>query len=98
VQRIAVIAELLPDSEQQAQRLLDAGPPFDPGQLGLTSHDVYLAQGAVVFAFEGPEVERLVSELVDDPATSGSFSAWGPLLAGPPTIARPAYHWPDASS
>jgi hypothetical protein len=98
VQRIAVLAELRPDCEQQAQRLLADGPPFDPGQLGLTSHDVYLAHGAVVFAFEGPDVERLVSELVNDPAASGSFSAWGPLLAGPPTIARPAYHWPEASS
>ena len=98
VERIAVIAQLRPGSEERAKSLLAAGPPFEPATLGLTSHDVYLAHGAVVFAFEGRDVERLVSELLNDPSASGSFSAWGPLLAGPPTIALPAYHWPDASS
>jgi hypothetical protein len=43
--------------------------------------------------FEGLEVERRVADLVNDPAASGSFSAWGPLLDGPPMIARSAYHW-----
>lgn len=95
VDRIGVIAQLRPGSEEQARRLLEAGPPFDPAGLGLTRHDVYLGDQAVVFAFEGPDVERRVADLLDDPASSGSFSAWGPLLDGTPTIARSAYHWPD---
>jgi len=95
VERIVVIAPLRPDCEERARRLLETGPPFDPASLGLRSHDVYLAQEAVVFVFEGSEVERRVAEIVDDPAASGSFSAWGPLLDGAPTIARSAYHWAD---
>ena len=95
MERIAVIAQLRPGSEEQAKQLLAAGPPFDPASLGLTSHDVYLGHSSVVFAFEGPEVEHSVSDLVNDPASSGSFSAWGPLIDGSPTIARSAYHWPD---
>jgi hypothetical protein len=95
VERIAVIAQVRPGSEEQAKRLLAAGPPFDPASLGLISHDVYLGQGAVIFVFEGLEVERRVADLVNDPAASGSFSAWGPLLDGAPTIARSAYHWAD---
>jgi hypothetical protein len=93
-----VIAQLRPDCEERAKRLLAAGPPFDPSGLGLTSHDVYLGHRAVVFAFEGPDVERQLADLVNDPASSGSFSAWGPLLDGSPMIARSAYHWDDASS
>jgi hypothetical protein len=90
-----VITQLRPGSEEQAKRLLAAGPPFDPASLGLSAHDVYLGQGAVIFVFEGPEVERSVADLVNDPAASGSFSAWGPLLDGAPTIARSVYHWAD---
>ena len=90
-----MIAQLRPGSEEQAKQLVAAGPPFDPATLGLTSHDVYLSPRSVVFVFEGPEVERSVSDLVNDPASSGSFSAWGPLLDGSPAIARSAYHWPD---
>ena len=95
MERMAVIAELRPGCEEQARSLLAAGPPFDPTALGLTCHDVYLGHRAVVFAFEGPDVERRVAGLVNDPASSGSFSAWGPLLEGTPTIARSAYHWSD---
>ena len=90
-----MIARLRPDCEERAKQLLAAGPPFDPASLGLTSHDVYLGRRSVVFAFEGPEVERSVSDLVNDPASSGSFSAWGPLLDGSPALARSAYRWPD---
>jgi hypothetical protein len=95
VERIAVIAQLRPGSEERAKSLLAAGPPFEPATLGLTSHDVYLGHDAVVFVFEGREVERSVSDLVNDPASSGSFSAWGPILDGSPTLARSAYRWPD---
>ena len=95
MERIAVIAQLRPGSEERAKSLLAAGPPFEPATLGLTSHDVYLGPRSVVFVFEGPEVERSVSDLVNDPASSGSFSAWGPLLDGSPSLARSAYHWPD---
>ena len=98
MQRIAVIAQLQPGSAEQAKRLIADGPPFDPADLGLTGHDVYLGQTTVVFVFEGPDVERRVAELVNDPARSASFSAWAPMLAGPPTLARSAYHWAAAAS
>ena len=45
MERIAVIAQLRPGTEEQAKQLLAAGPPFDPASLGLTSHDVYLGHG-----------------------------------------------------
>jgi hypothetical protein len=47
----------------------------------------------VVFVFEGPGVEALVSKLIDDPASSGSFSVWGPLLAGTPVLAHEEFSW-----
>ena len=91
-----MIAQLRPGVEAQAKELAGRRSAVRSGRAsGSTCHDVYLGHGAVVFVFEGQEVERRVAEVVNDPAASGSFSAWGPLLDGTPTIARSAYHWPD---
>ncbi len=56
-------------------------------------HSIFLAEESVVFVFEGSDVEALVSRLIADPASSASFSVWGPLLAGTPTLAREEFHW-----
>ena len=61
--------------------------------LGLTSHDVYLGHENVVFVFIGPDVEREGARLLNDPVKSASFSAWGPLLEGAPSIAQPVCLW-----
>mgnify|MGYP006175960707 CR=1 FL=1 len=40
---------------------------------------------------KGPRSQ--LSKLIDDPASSGSFSVWGPLLAGTPTLAHEEVYW-----
>ena len=93
MERMVVTARLRPGSEEDAKRLLHSGPPFSPARLGLQRHDVYLGQEMVVFVFEGPDVERRISALVNDPIRSASLAAWAPLLQGQPRVAREAYHW-----
>ena len=93
MERIVVTARLRPGSEQKAKRLLAAGPPFDPGRIGLDRHDVYTAGELVVFVFEGQAVERRVAAVLNNPVRSASVAAWAPLLAEPPRLAREAYHW-----
>jgi hypothetical protein len=39
---------------------------------------------SVVFVFQGPGIEGLVRDLVNDPARSAAFSVWAPLLEGLP--------------
>jgi hypothetical protein len=46
----------------------------------------------VVFDFEGPGIEGLVRDLVNDPASSASLSIWAPLLAGTPVLAQEEFH------
>ena len=41
----------------------------------------------------GDITAELVDAIVNDPVVSASFSVWGPLLEGTPTLARPAYYW-----
>jgi hypothetical protein len=47
----------------------------------------------VVFVFEGPGIEGLVRDLVNDPTRSAAFSVWAPLLEGTPELAREEFYW-----
>jgi nucleotide-binding universal stress UspA family protein len=91
--RIAVTARLRPGAEAGARELLTAGPPFDPSRAGLTRHTVFMRGDLVLFVFEGEDVGRTLSGLLDDRLRSGAFAAWGPLLAEAPRLAHAAYHW-----
>jgi hypothetical protein len=92
-ERVAVIAKLRPDSRERASQILAQGAPYDLGEAGFRRHSVFLAEEAVVFVFEGSGIEGLVRDLVDDPARSGAFSVWGPLLDGTPALAREEFYW-----
>jgi hypothetical protein len=59
------------------------------GLAGFRRHSVFLAAETV----EGPGIDGLVRELVDDPARSAAFSVWGPLLDGTPVLAREEVYW-----
>ncbi len=91
--RIVIVARLLPDSRARIEELLESGPPFDPRELGLTLHTVHLTATEAVFTFEAPEVEWIVDDLLDDPVLAGAFAAWMPHLDGSPRLAQPRFAW-----
>ena len=93
MQRIVVIAKLKPDSHVAAVEILRAGVPYDPGDIGLVRHGVYLSGSEVVFVFEGPDVEQQLSRLLNDPAASAAFAVWAPLLEGTPSAAHELFYW-----
>ena len=93
MERLVVTLKLRDGMQERAADLIAAGPPFDPADLGLRRHSVYLGDDLVIFVFEGEDVERRVSAFVNDPVPSASFAAWTPLLAGTPALAHKAYHW-----
>jgi hypothetical protein len=96
MQQLAVVATLKTSAEPRAAELIAKGPPFDPEANGLDRHTVFLSAGEVVFVFEGPEVEWMVEQLVDDPLQPRAVDAleeWRPLVEGEPRIARPTYAW-----
>ena len=65
---------------------------------GFRRHSVFLAEETVVFLFEGSGIESLVRDLVNDPARSGGFGVWAPLLDGTPALAREEFYWEAGSS
>jgi hypothetical protein len=93
MQRIVVIAKLKPGSHDAAAEILRAGPPYDPADIGLVRHGVYLSGSEVVFVFAGPDVEQQLSRLLGDPAASAAFSVWAPLLDGSPSAAHELFYW-----
>ena len=92
-ERVAVVARLLPASRERAARILAKGAPYGLALAGFRRHSVFLAEETVVFVFEGPGIEGLVRDLVNDPARSAAFGVWAPLLEGTPALAREEFYW-----
>jgi hypothetical protein len=93
VERLVVTLKLRKGSQERAAALIDAGPPFDPADLKVARHAVYLGDDLVIFAFEGEDVEQRERSLINDPVPSASFAHWVPLLAGRPALAHEVYYW-----
>jgi hypothetical protein len=96
MQRTAVVAKLKPDAAEKARELIVSGPPFDPDTLGFERHHVYISEGAVVFVFEGANVNALIKQLAEAGGAQEALAAWEPLLQGLPELAREAYFWERA--
>ena len=93
VERLVVTLKLRKGAQEQAAALIDAGPPFDPAELGLVRHTVYLGDDLVIFNVEGEDDEQRVRSVINDPVPSASFGHWVPLLADRPALAHEAYNW-----
>jgi len=92
MQRIAVVATLRPGTAEQAARLIELGPPFDPLDIGLERHMVFLAADTVVFVFEGANPHSVLNALTGDNGQS-VLDAWEPLIDATPKVAHEAYSW-----
>jgi hypothetical protein len=92
-ERVAVVARLRPGSRDRAAEILAKGAPYGLALAGFRRHSIFLAEESVVFVFEGPGIEGLVRDLVNDPARSAAFSVWAPLLEGTPVLAREEFSW-----
>lgn len=92
MQRVAVVATLRPGTFEQAEQLIELGPPFDPLEKGLERHMVFLAADAAVFVFEGGDAHALLAAFTD-PKAQSALGAWESLVDGTPRVAREAYFW-----
>jgi len=96
--RLMIVARLQEGTHEEAEALIAAGPPFDPEELGFHRHAAYLTAGEIVFLFEGPEVEWLVNDIVDDVVISAAFGPWHKLVEGTPRLAHERFYWSRESS
>jgi hypothetical protein len=92
MQRVAVVATLRPGTSEQAEKLVELGPPFDPLEQGLERHMVFLAADMVVFVFEGGDAHALLAAFTG-PGAQSTLGAWESLVDGTPRVAREVYSW-----
>jgi hypothetical protein len=93
-ERLALVIPLKPGMKGKAESLLAQGPPFDPADLGLESHEVFLTEYEAVFVFEGvPSV--LLRRSAEDETIWRAAEAWEPLVEGSIRFAERAFAWPS---
>ena len=92
--RVIVIVPLKPESHASVRRLLQQGPPFDPGAIeGLDRHQVFLTPDEAVFVFESHVAADALAPLLADPKLWEAAAAWGEYVAGAPRIAEEIFSW-----
>lgn len=89
---VVVVVPLREGSESRARELAAAGPPFDPQQLPLETHELFLTPSEAIFVFESTPGTPLES-LLDNLDIWAAAAKWRDVVAGPPRPASAAYFW-----
>ena len=90
--RAVVVLPLREGASERAAELLRGGPPFDPEQVGLERHQVYLTESEAVFVFVA-DAREAAAKLIGEGRFWSAASAWSDLVAGPPRLADVSYSW-----
>jgi hypothetical protein len=103
VERYVIAAQLKAGAAREAEELLSRGPPFDPGEAGLSAHSAYLGDDAVFLVFEGDAAHtkalKLANKYVVDVSRWQSVVIDLPsAVADVPPGARCLYRWPAQES
>lgn len=92
--RMVVRVPVDPEHVDQVRALVRGGPPYDLGQVpGLERHEVYVADGEVIFVFEGVDPGLAVERVMRDARVWRALEAWDDHVTGSPSIAEPVYTW-----
>ena len=79
-------------ASERVAELLRKGPPFDPAEIGLGRHQVFLTEREAIFLFESVSAEA-AERLLSSSRVWAAAAAWKELVAGPPRLADEAYSW-----
>jgi hypothetical protein len=90
--RAVLVLPLAEGAVEEVAELLRKGPPFDPAEIGLGRHQVFLTESEAIFLFEADSAEA-ADRLLSSSSVWGAAVAWKELVAGPPRIAADAYSW-----
>jgi hypothetical protein len=103
MERYVVTTRLKPGATHAAEDLLSQGPPFDPGEAGLSAHAAYLTDDRVFLVFEGDSARAKALRLAKRHVVQ--VSRWKDLVWELPSVvddvpatARCVYRWPEARS
>ena len=83
---------LVEGAQERVAELLRGGPPFDPEEVGLGRHQVFLTEREAVFLFEAESPEA-ADRLLSTSRLWSAAAVWKELVAGPPRLADNAFSW-----
>jgi hypothetical protein len=92
--RVAIVVPLEPGKREIAEAFLAEGPPFDPRELGLRRHEVYLTDDEAIFVFEAEDGLHGLEGLLAENEFWQVLPAWEHTVAGRPRLAVRAFAWP----
>jgi hypothetical protein len=90
--RAVLVLPLVEGAQARVAELLRKGPPFDPVEVGLGRHQVFLTEREAVFMFEA-ESPGAADRLLSSSRLWAAAAVWKDLVAGPPRLADAAYSW-----
>jgi len=90
--RAVLVLPLVEGAQERVAELLWQGPPFDPDEVGLGRHQVFLTEREAVFLFEAEE-PGVAERLLSSSRLWAAAAAWKDLVAGPPRLADDAFSW-----
>jgi hypothetical protein len=92
LRRVVLVLPLREGTGAEVRKLVEHGPPFDPEEVPLAHHEVYLTTAEAVFVFEAPTglaLDTLLSKL----DVWAAAAAWAHAVSGAPRLAELVYSW-----
>lgn len=95
LRRAVVVLPLREGSAAKVRELVAGGPPFDPSDVPLTRHEVFVTAAEAVFVFEAPSAAALES-LLGQLDVWAAAASWREVVSGPPRLGEVEYVWREA--
>lgn len=92
---IAIVVPLSEGRCDVVREFIEEGPPFEPGQIGIAGHKVFLTDREAIFVFETEEGVKSFERLLAEPELWDVISSWEHCLSEEPRIASAVYEWPE---
>lgn len=87
-----MVARLRSDGRERALELIEQHEAGQHDSTDFERQAIFLSPEDVVFYFEGPDVEKTLRAILNDPVRSTEIGHWIPLFDGPLHAAREAYY------
>ena len=95
---VAVVVPLVEGRSDVIREFLAEGPPFDPADVGLQSHAVFLTDREAIFVFDTIEGAQAFERILAEPEFWGVVPAWEHNLAEEPRVGAVVYEWRGSQS
>jgi len=91
----AVVVPLAEGKADVVREFLLEGPPFDPAEVGLEHHQVFVTDEEAVFVFETVAGVQGFEQLLNEPDFWDVIVSWRRCASGQPRVVAAGYEWPE---